>query len=606
MNCLVCGHKLAIFRKLSLGDFCCQEHRALFLKDQNDLGLARLMESSAEPKSRVSSATRVYAQFLHEEVQASVERVAALAHGPLAATKVMIAPETVRKCCTQLAPPVALFWSEPESGVTSPIYFEAAGISLRLPAGRLPVLSGGGSTRLRQAGLILPWSGEAGPHTAFSLAPLVAAAWANSGYSRPISPRPFPLGAVHFAWPRIQGKVELPVRAREVTPAAFAAMEGVPSQPGRVRLATPSPAKSSPKLELALPLPVRVEDQPAPVSQLEPSEAAPAVPPVLAPPANPGWLAQFFLPKPEKVLSARARTRARIREDAFNYDDPMVPTKSTSGDAWRAMMSGWTPSAAVVSGMFAVLFLLSVVAIFLSVPSSASLRSPSWRWSSLRNAIRSRSVLRLEDDFRAGLSGWKGPSSLLDWSYDQAGFLRPGRLGFLQQSMNLVNYRMELLGQIERKSLGWAFRAKDDNNYYVAKLTITKPGPLPMVSLIHYPVTDGKEGVKISVALPFAVRNDTLYQVEMNIHDDQFRASVNGHVVDSWSDRSLRAGGVGFVSGKGEAARVRWIRVSERDDFLGHVCSYLSARYDRPADDPALSASFYAFLRVPGQVDISR
>ncbi len=143
--------------------------------------------------------------------------------------------------------------------------------------------------------------------------------------------------------------------------------------------------------------------------------------------------------------------------------------------------------------------------------------------------------------------------------------------------MNLVNYRMELMGQIERKSLGWAFRAKDENNYYVAKLTITKPGPLPMVSLIHYPVTDGLEGAKISVALPFAVRNDTLYKVEMNIFGDQFRASVNGHVVDSWSDRNLRAGGVGFVTGKGEAARVRWIRVSDRDDLLGRVCSYLSA-----------------------------
>ncbi len=215
--------------------------------------------------------------------------------------------------------------------------------------------------------------------------------------------------------------------------------------------------------------------------------------------------------------------------------------------------------------------------------------------------------MKLEDDFRSGLSGWIGPNGWsLDWSYDQAGFLRPGKLGFLEQSMNLVNYRMELMGQIERKSLGWAFRAKDENNYYVAKLTITKPGPLPMVSLVHYLVTNGREGAKSSVALPFAVRNDTLYKVEMNIHDDQFRASVNGHVVDSWSDRILRAGGVGFVSGKGEAARVRWIRVSDRDDLLGKVCSYLSARYERPSDNPVLSASLYTFLRVPGQPNFPR
>src|SRR5947209_13132800 len=155
-----------------------------------------------------------------------------------------------------------------------------------------------------------------------------------------------------------------------------------------------------------------------------------------------------------------------------------------------------------------------------------------------------------------GPSGWSR-----DWSYDQAGFLRPGTVGFLQQSMSLVNYRLELMGQIERKSLGWAFRAKDQNNYYVAKLTVARPGPLPMVDLVHYLVTNGKEGAKVRVPLPFAVRNDTLYQVEMNVRGDQFRASVNGHVVDSWSDNRLRAGCVGFVSGADEAARARWSRV---------------------------------------------
>src|SRR2546430_6132689 len=167
--------------------------------------------------------------------------------------------------------------------------------------------------------------------------------------------------------------------------------------------------------------------------------------------------------------------------------------------------------------------------------------------------------------------------------------------------MKLVNYRLELMGQIERKSMGWAFRAKGSKNYYVAKLTIAQPGPLPLVDLIHYAVLNGKEGPKVRVTLPFAVRNDTLYQVEMNVRGDAFRASVNGHVVDSWSDNSLRAGGVGFVSGQGEAARVRWIRVSDRDDVIGRVCSYLSARAAQSLDeDPVLSASYYMLFRRPG------
>jgi hypothetical protein len=264
------------------------------------------------------------------------------------------------------------------------------------------------------------------------------------------------------------------------------------------------------------------------------------------------------------------------------------------------MLASWTPSTSVASAVFAVLFLFSALAIFYSAPSALSQRSPSWQWSNLRNSIRSRAVMKMEDDFRSGLNRWMGPSGWAqDWSYDQAGFLRPGKLGFLQQSMSLVNYRLEFMGQIERKSLGWAFRAKDDQNYYVAKLMIARPGPLPMVDLVHYPVTAGKEGQKIRVSLPFSVRNDTLYQVEMNIRGDQFRATVNGHVVDSWSDNRLQAGGVGFVNSKGEASRVRWIRVSDRDDLLGRFCSYLSAAVNYRQSE-GLSASTYMIFRHPG------
>jgi hypothetical protein len=154
------------------------------------------------------------------------------------------------------------------------------------------------------------------------------------------------------------------------------------------------------------------------------------------------------------------------------------------------------------------------------------------------------------------------------------------------------------MGQIERKSLGWAFRAKDDRNYQVAKLMISRPGPLPMVDLVHYTVTNGREGPKMKVPLPFSVRNDTLYQVEMNVRGDQFRATVNGRVVESWSDNRLLAGGVGFVSDRGEAARVRWIRVSDKDDLLGRICSYLTARAYTTPD--GLSASYYSFFLPPG------
>jgi hypothetical protein len=605
MNCLVCGHKLAIFRKLSLGDFCCQEHRSLFLKEQSESGLARLMETNGHSRKQGAGA-RVYAQFLHEELSASGDGSECRGHGPMPQS-IVIGPEIQHKPFTKLAPAAVLECSAPEVGVTTPIYFETAGIALNLPGSRLPIWNNGSATRLRRAGLILPWSSGAGSQASFSLAPLAAAAWAQSGYSKPIHSHPYPIGALQFAWPAVRANLESPGLA------AFAAIESTPSEPMRVRLANPIAPAHSPKLELPVPAPVPIEDS---LASHPFTPAPPIPPPPVAAPARPSWLSQIatllvslFSVKqtPEQMLSARARAGIRHREEVYTFDDPLAPVRQTSGQAWRAMFSGWTPSASIVSGLFAMLFLVSAITMFLSAPSSLSRRSTSFRWDNLRSAIRGRAALKFEDDFRAGLSQWMGPSGWSrDWSYDQAGFLRPGSVGFLQQSMNLVNYRMEFMGQIERKSLGWTFRAKDENNYYVAKLTIARPGPLPLVDLIHYPVTNGKEGPRVSVALPFSVQNDTLYQVEMNIRGDQFRASVNGHVVDSWSDDQLRAGGVGFLSGKGEAARVRWIKVSDHDDVIGRVCSYLSARSYQPSTEPILSASYYTILRVPGLNLISR
>jgi hypothetical protein len=403
-------------------------------------------------------------------------------------------------------------------------------------------------------------------------------------------------GDLKFAWPTVQGYVELPPQATGISAAAYA-VETPAVQSIQVRVDLPSVA--APKPQLAMPVAAVIEEMQTPEPVAAESITPEAVPVAVAPPPKPaGFMGRLFSPRRRPV---RVRASQRARDEFFSYNEPAPVVSSKSSDAWRAMFSGWTPSAGVASGVFAILFLFSALAIFFSAPTALTQqRSPSWRWGNLRSALRNRSVMKVEDDFRSGLNRWIGPAGWSqDWSYDQAGFLRPGKLGFLQQSMNLVNYRLELMGQIERKSLGWAFRAKDDRNFYVAKLTIAKPGPLPMVDLIRYSVTEGKESPKIRVPLPFAVRNDTLYQVEMNIRGDQFRASVNGHVVDSWSDRRLQAGGVGFINGQGEASRVRWIRVSDKDDVIGRVCSFLTARYE-PSDGGVLSASYYSLLHFPG------
>jgi hypothetical protein len=61
------------------------------------------------------------------------------------------------------------------------------------------------------------------------------------------------------------------------------------------------------------------------------------------------------------------------------------------------------------------------------------------------------------------------------------------------------------------------------------------------------------------------------------VQGNRVTASVEGQQVDSWTDDLLPAGGVGFFSEAGERARLYWMKVSKNQDWLGVICSYLSA-----------------------------
>ncbi len=135
---------------------------------------------------------------------------------------------------------------------------------------------------------------------------------------------------------------------------------------------------------------------------------------------------------------------------------------------------------------------------------------------------------------------------------------------------------IEFLGEIDQKGMGCAFRAKDLNNFYALKLTIVKPGPLPMVRMIRYAVIDGKEGPHVEKPLPLTVSKDMLYRVMLNVQGSDFTIMAQGQVVDFWSDDRLKRGGVGFFCGRGEKARVRWVEVSHQFDTLGRLCAYLA------------------------------
>ncbi len=195
----------------------------------------------------------------------------------------------------------------------------------------------------------------------------------------------------------------------------------------------------------------------------------------------------------------------------------------------------------------------------------------------LRARIRSRAAVVLVDDFRAGLGEWTGEGNWArGWAYDLAGFVRPGAIGIYSPTTEMTDYQMELLGQIDRRSIGWVVRAADVRNYYAVKLVVAEAGPVPKVVLERYPVVRGVAGAVQRKSLHFTVRNDTSYRILTEVHGTGYAVAVQGNLVDSWTETRLERGGVGLFSSGGDQARVRWISVTHQDDLLGKLCAFFA------------------------------
>jgi hypothetical protein len=149
-------------------------------------------------------------------------------------------------------------------------------------------------------------------------------------------------------------------------------------------------------------------------------------------------------------------------------------------------------------------------------------------------------------------------------------------------SIDLTDYQLQFLGMIDKKALSWVVRAADFDDYYVVKLVVLKPGPVPTVGVTRYAVIHGEAQSRVDTVAFINAREDMLYRVRMDIHGDVFALTVQGQMVDSWSEPRLRKGGVGFFTARGEASRLRWVQVTHQYDMLGRLCAYL-APYNIPS-----------------------
>ncbi len=210
------------------------------------------------------------------------------------------------------------------------------------------------------------------------------------------------------------------------------------------------------------------------------------------------------------------------------------------------------------------------------------------RIMNVRRNLADRAGVELNDDFRTGLDDWQSRGDLSTaWSFDRNGFVKPSALALYRPSMNLSDYQMEFLGLIDKKALSWVVRAADFDNYYVIKLVVLNPGPMPTIGITRYAVIHGQAQNRVDNVAAINARTDMLYRVNLNVRDDTYLLTLQGTVVDTWSDSRLTTGGIGFFSQPGEESRLRWVQVTHQYDMLGRLCAYLA-----PYNIPTANGSF--------------
>jgi len=290
----------------------------------------------------------------------------------------------------------------------------------------------------------------------------------------------------------------------------------------------------------------------------------------------------------KKLMSKSARV-VREAEELYGYDEYQLPTWKAVTQAKREDKQSRSGLSTMIFAAVAVVFVMLAASQLPSgggaskplvsvspIPDNSPHNAKGGFGQMLSNLVQHNGSGTLREDFRTGVANWEGFTSAgTDW-VSEGSMVHPASLRVWKQSTSLSNYEFEFMGQIQRKSIDWAFRAPDVRNYYATKLVITKPGPLPNAGLVRYIVLDGRERERVELPLPLTLERGVDYKVRVSVQGGRFLTSVNGQLISSWMDNRLSRGGVGFFSEDGESSLLKWVSVSERDSFIGRIVSHFS------------------------------
>jgi hypothetical protein len=158
----------------------------------------------------------------------------------------------------------------------------------------------------------------------------------------------------------------------------------------------------------------------------------------------------------------------------------------------------------------------------------------------------------------AAITDMGGVGWVSEWASDATGSGRGRQISLYRPSLAMSDYRLEFLGRIERRSLGWVFRAVDSRDYYAAKLQATPSG----LVITRFTVIRGAEGAHIERPIPISIGFGATIKVRLDAIGPRFTIYVQNQVVEDWEDDRLKTGGVGFLNEREERGQVSSVQIS--------------------------------------------
>jgi hypothetical protein len=161
---------------------------------------------------------------------------------------------------------------------------------------------------------------------------------------------------------------------------------------------------------------------------------------------------------------------------------------------------------------------------------------------------------------RGPVSAGPGGAWLREPAAIGAGF-KPGReLIVYRASPKVSDYRLEFDWNPDSKGVGWVFRASDASNYSAARLDLARRRSSQLTAE-HFTVSNGKDSQHVRKVVTLAGNSPSI-RVRMDVVASAFTITVQGNIVDSWTDKSFVGGDIGFYKEGNESPSIQTVQLS--------------------------------------------